>query len=105
MRNDNLAVDWLELNNFTDLVKTSPVMRSAELTETKELSKTPVFLYICVCVCVCVALGFFSSFRTNNNNKKAYLDGICFLQVKISKWRNIELPVNNLFLVHLFRIE
>lgn len=104
MRNDSLAVDWLELNNFTDLVKTSPVMRSAEPTETKELSKTPIFLYICVCVC---CFGFFSSFRTNNNNnnKKAYLDGICFLQVKTSKWKNIELPVNNLFLVHLFRIE
>lgn len=70
MRNDNLAVDWLELNNFTDLVKTSPVMRSAELTETKELSKTPVFLYICVCVCVC-CFGVFFLFQDKQQQQKS----------------------------------
>lgn len=103
MRNDSLAVDWLELSNsgLIDLVKTSSVMRSTQLTETKELSKTPIFLYICVSVCV--ALGFF--LFQDTQKKKTYLDGICFLQVKTSKWKNIELSVNNLFLVLLFRIE
>lgn len=63
MRNDNLTVDWLELSNsgLIGIVKTSPVIRSTELTETEELSKTPVFLYFCMCVCY---FGVFSSFRT-----------------------------------------
>lgn len=50
MSNDSLSVDWLELNNsgLTVVLKASPVMRSPELIETKEFSKTPVLLCMCV---------------------------------------------------------
>lgn len=70
VRTDSLSVDWLELSNsgLIDLVKTSPVMKSTEVTETKELSKTPTFLSVCACVCAHAALGFFPSFRAKKKS-------------------------------------
>lgn len=78
----------------------SPVVRSAELTETKELSKTPIFMYICVCVLLWASFLF-----QDQKTQEACLNTTCFLQVETSKRKNIELSVNNLFFVNLFRIE